>query len=104
VRGPKGRVCAAVPSGLKTPIVPGALRPGCLSCLGRRRQAVGRPRGRLSLLVADGARVIANTLRTELPEGFQKAEFLLEHCFLDRIVPRKELRSEIARLIDYCEG
>ena len=56
------------------------------------------------MLVADGARVIANTLRTELPEGFQKAEFLLEHCFLDRIVPRKELRSEIARLIDYCEG
>jgi acetyl-CoA carboxylase carboxyl transferase subunit beta len=51
-----------------------------------------------------GARVIANTLRTDLPEGFQKAEFLLEHGFLDRIVPRKELRSELARLIDYCEG
>ncbi len=51
-----------------------------------------------------GARVIANTIRTELPEGFQKAEFLLEHGFIDRIVPRKELRSELARLIDYCEG
>ena len=51
-----------------------------------------------------GARVIANTLRTELPEGFQKAEFLLENGFIDHIVPRKELRSEIARLIDYCEG
>jgi len=50
-----------------------------------------------------GARVIANTIRTELPEGFQTAEFLLEHGFIDRIVPRKELRSEIARLIDYCE-
>jgi len=47
------------------------------------------------LLVADGARVIANTLRTELPEGFQKAEFLLEHCFLDRIVPRKEWEASL---------
>jgi acetyl-CoA carboxylase carboxyl transferase subunit beta len=51
-----------------------------------------------------GARVIANTIRTELPDGFQKAEFLLEHGFLDRIVQRKELRSELARLIDYCES
>ena len=50
-----------------------------------------------------GSRVIANTIRTELPEGFQTAEFLLEHGFIDRIVHRKELRSEIARLIDYCE-
>jgi acetyl-CoA carboxylase carboxyl transferase subunit beta len=51
-----------------------------------------------------GARVIANTIRTELPDGFQKAEFLLEHGFIDRIVHRKELRSELARLIDYCES
>ncbi len=49
-----------------------------------------------------GPRVIANTIKTELPEGFQRAEFLLEHGFIDRIVPRYELRSEIARLIDYC--
>jgi len=49
-----------------------------------------------------GQRVIANTVKTELPEGFQRAEFLLEHGFIDRIVPRHELRSEIARLIDYC--
>ena len=49
-----------------------------------------------------GQRVIANTIRAELPEGFQKAEFLLEHGFVDRIVHRNELRSEIARLIDYC--
>ncbi|MDY7011890.1 MAG: acetyl-CoA carboxylase, carboxyltransferase subunit beta [Planctomycetota bacterium] len=49
-----------------------------------------------------GQRVIANTIKTELPEGFQRAEFLLEHGFIDRIVPRHELRSEIARLIDYC--
>ena len=50
-----------------------------------------------------GERVIANTIRAEQPEGFQRAEFLLEHGFIDMIVPRKELRSEIARLIDYCE-
>ena len=49
-----------------------------------------------------GQRVIANTIKAELPEGFQRAEFLLEHGFIDRIVPRGELRSEIARLIDYC--
>jgi len=49
-----------------------------------------------------GQRVIANTIKAELPEGFQRAEFLLEHGFIDRIVPRSELRSEIARLIDYC--
>jgi acetyl-CoA carboxylase carboxyl transferase subunit beta len=49
-----------------------------------------------------GQRVIANTIKTELPEGFQRAEFLLAHGFIDRIVPRHELRSELARLIDYC--
>lgn len=49
-----------------------------------------------------GERVIANTIRAELPEGFQRAEFLLEHGFIDLIVARKDLRSEIARLVDYC--
>jgi acetyl-CoA carboxylase carboxyl transferase subunit beta len=48
-----------------------------------------------------GPRVIANTIRAELPEGFQRAEFLQEKGFIDAIVPRQELRSEIARLIDY---
>ena len=48
-----------------------------------------------------GQRVIANTIKAELPEGFQRAEFLMDHGFIDRIVPRKELRSEISRLIDY---
>jgi len=51
-----------------------------------------------------GQRVIANTIKTELPDGFQRAEFLLDHGFIDRIVPRHELRSEIARLIDYCKA
>ena len=39
----------------------------------------------------------------ELPEGFQTSEFLLKHGFVDRIVPRKDLRMELARFIDYCE-
>ena len=49
-----------------------------------------------------GPRVIKNTIKAELPEGFQTAEFMLEHGFVDRIVHRKDLRSEIARVIDYC--
>lgn len=49
-----------------------------------------------------GPRVIANTIKQELPEGFQTAEFMLEHGFVDRIIKRQEIRREIARLIDYC--
>ncbi|MEY3457082.1 MAG: Acetyl-coenzyme carboxylase carboxyl transferase subunit beta [Planctomycetota bacterium] len=48
-----------------------------------------------------GPRVVEATCRMELPEGFQSSEFLLKHGFVDRIVSRHELRSEIARLIDY---
>jgi acetyl-CoA carboxylase carboxyl transferase subunit beta len=49
-----------------------------------------------------GPRTIKATLRTELPEGFQTSEFLLEHGYIDRIVRRADLKSEIARAIDYC--
>ena len=49
-----------------------------------------------------GPRVIYQTMKQELPEGFQTAEFMLEHGFVDRIVPRHNLRSEIASIIDYC--
>ena len=49
-----------------------------------------------------GPRVIANTINAELPEGFQTAEFMMEHGFVDRIVHRNDLRREIARIIDYC--
>jgi acetyl-CoA carboxylase carboxyl transferase subunit beta len=49
-----------------------------------------------------GPRVIASTIRAELPEGFQTAEFLREKGFVDKIVARQDLRSEIARVIDYC--
>lgn len=49
-----------------------------------------------------GPRVIANTINAELPEGFQTAEFMLEHGFVDRIVHRSDLRREVARIIDFC--
>ena len=49
-----------------------------------------------------GQRVIANTIKSELPPDFQRAEFLLAHGFVDRIVPRHELRNEVAAIIDYC--
>jgi acetyl-CoA carboxylase carboxyl transferase subunit beta len=49
-----------------------------------------------------GPRTIKATIRLELPKGFQTSEFLLTHGFIDRIVPRARLKSEIARAIDYC--
>ncbi|MGB9688734.1 acetyl-CoA carboxylase, carboxyltransferase subunit beta [Thermogutta sp.] len=49
-----------------------------------------------------GPRTIMATIRIELPKGFQTSEFLLEHGFIDRIVRRPELKSELARIIDYC--
>ncbi|UUO06486.1 acetyl-CoA carboxylase, carboxyltransferase subunit beta [Blastopirellula sp. J2-11] len=49
-----------------------------------------------------GPRTIKATIRIELPDGFQTSEFLLEHGFVDRIVSRARLKSEIARAIDYC--
>ncbi len=49
-----------------------------------------------------GPRVIEQTIRQELPEGFQRAEFLLECGFVDRVVHRSELRTEISRIIDYA--
>jgi len=51
-----------------------------------------------------GPRTIKATIRVELPPGFQTSEFLLEHGFIDRIIARQDLKSEIARAIDYCGG
>jgi acetyl-CoA carboxylase carboxyl transferase subunit beta len=50
-----------------------------------------------------GKRTIKNTVRLELPEGFQTSEFFLQHGFIDRIVHRADLRTEVARIIDFCE-
>jgi acetyl-CoA carboxylase carboxyl transferase subunit beta len=55
-----------------------------------------------ALIAFAGPRTIANTIKIELPEGFQRAEFLEEHGFIDFVVHRKDLRSEVARLIDFC--
>ena len=55
-----------------------------------------------ALICFAGPRVIANTVRQELPEGFQRSEHLLSKGFIDRIVHRQELRSEISRIIDYA--
>ncbi|MFN7291382.1 MAG: acetyl-CoA carboxylase, carboxyltransferase subunit beta [Pirellula sp.] len=49
-----------------------------------------------------GPRTIKATIRIELPEGFQTSEFLLEHGYIDRIVERNRLKTEIATAIDYC--
>lgn len=49
-----------------------------------------------------GPRTIKATLKIELPEGFQTSEFLLEHGYIDRIVDRWRLQTEIAAAIDYC--
>jgi acetyl-CoA carboxylase carboxyl transferase subunit beta len=46
-----------------------------------------------------GPRVIEQTIRQSLPEGFQRSEFLLEHGFLDMVVPRPELKSTLARCL-----
>jgi acetyl-CoA carboxylase carboxyl transferase subunit beta len=48
-----------------------------------------------------GPRVIEQTIRQKLPEGFQTAEFLLEHGFLDAVVPRKELKPYIGKALDF---
>src|SRR5205814_4998046 len=47
-----------------------------------------------------GPRVIEQTIRQKLPEGFQRSEFLLQHGFLDAVVHRKELKSFIASSLD----
>nr|MBC8290151.1 acetyl-CoA carboxylase carboxyltransferase subunit beta [Planctomycetota bacterium] len=51
-----------------------------------------------------GPRVVQATVNEKLPDEFQTSEFLLKHGFVDRIVHRHNLRTEIARIIDYCGG
>lgn len=48
-----------------------------------------------------GQRVIENTIREKLPEGFQTAEYLLEHGMIDMVVHRKELREKLAQILGY---
>ena len=55
-----------------------------------------------ALIGFTGPRVIKETIRAELPPGFQTAEFLLEHGFIDRVVARPDLKRELANIISYC--
>jgi len=48
-----------------------------------------------------GPRVIKTTIKQELPEGFQTSEFMLEHGFVDRIVPRARLRTELVKIVSF---
>ena len=61
--------------------------------IGRQSPAIG------ALIGFAGPRVIKETIKRELPEGFQRAEFLLEHGFLDFIVDRKDLRDRLDDLL-----
>jgi acetyl-CoA carboxylase carboxyl transferase subunit beta len=57
-----------------------------------------------ALIGFTGPRVIEQTIRQKLPEGFQRSEFLLEHGLIDMIVDRKDLKATIARLIEYSQS
>ena len=48
-----------------------------------------------------GQRVIESTIREKLPEGFQRAEYLLDHGMVDMVVHRRDLRDRLALLIGY---
>jgi acetyl-CoA carboxylase carboxyl transferase subunit beta len=52
-----------------------------------------------ALICFAGPRVIEQTIRETLPEGFQRAEYLLDHGMLDRVVPRKAIRGELASIL-----
>ena len=52
-----------------------------------------------ALIGLSGPRVIKETIKQELPDGFQRSEFLLEHGFVDRVVDRRELRETTIRLL-----
>ncbi len=54
-----------------------------------------------ALIGFTGPRVIEQTIKQELPKGFQTSEFLLQHGFLDMVVDRRNLRQEVSRLLTY---
>lgn len=57
-----------------------------------------------ALICFAGPRVIEQTIRETLPEGFQRAEYLLEHGMLDRVTPRKAIRGELAAILRLLMG
>lgn len=54
-----------------------------------------------SLIGFAGPRVIEQTIKQQLPAGFQRAEFLLEHGMIDMIVPRKDMRTTLGKILDF---
>ena len=54
-----------------------------------------------ALICFAGPRVIEQTIRQKLPEGFQRAEFLLAHGMLDAVIPRKDLKPSLIRALDF---
>jgi acetyl-CoA carboxylase carboxyl transferase subunit beta len=56
-----------------------------------------------SLIGFAGPRVIEQTIKQQLPENFQRAEFLLEHGLIDMIVERKDMKATLARLLDHLK-
>ncbi len=57
-----------------------------------------------ALICFAGPRVIEQTIREKLPEGFQRAEYLLDHGMLDRVTPRKEMRDELITIVRMLMG
>ena len=57
-----------------------------------------------ALIGFTGPRVIEQTIRQKLPEGFQRSEFLLDHGLIDLIVPRREMKATLARFVELCAG
>jgi acetyl-CoA carboxylase carboxyl transferase subunit beta len=51
-----------------------------------------------------GPRVIEQTIRQQLPQGFQRSEFLIEHGMLDLVVDRRELKATIARALQFMRA
>lgn len=60
---------------------------------------IGEPK---ALIGFTGPEVIKETIGATLPEGFQRAEFALEHGLIDMIVKRKDMRRTLKQLMDYC--
>ena len=57
-----------------------------------------------ALIAFAGPRVVKETIGKDLPEGFQRSEFLLEHGFLDFIVERKDLKSKLTQYLNMVMG
>ncbi len=81
-----------------SPIPPPAASPPALPCLGDLN--IAEPG---ALIGFAGPRVIEQTIRQKLPEGFQRSEFLLEKGFLDAVVHRRDLKDYLIRALEFLK-